>query len=77
MEQWQPPDSGTTRISNPKTLERWIHQGKFQELIDEGYDFYPGCGRFKTEVCTCHKCRTKSRKNLQEVINKHFKNKNR
>lgn len=49
--------SGTLRITNPKTLQKWIDTGKFQEQIDKGWIFAKGCGRFKKEVCTCYKCR--------------------
>ena len=74
MEQWEPPMAGTLRISNPKTLERWIHQGKYQEQLDAGYIFAPACGRFRTEVCTCFKCRRpNAAQALKEVIAKHFK----
>lgn len=49
--------SGTLRITNPKTLERWKETGKYQELIDKGYIYAEGCGRFRVEPCTCWKCR--------------------
>ena len=49
--------SGTIRISNPKTLQAWIDKGWYQEEIDRGYVFAYRCGRFKTEVCQCGKCR--------------------
>ena len=54
--------SGTLRITNPKTLERWKETGKYQELIDRGYIYASGCGRFRTEICTCSKCRRKTNK---------------
>ena len=67
---------GTLRISNPKTLEKWIHRGDFQREIDNGYLFNVGCGRFRTEPCTCCRCRKKNAgAKLTEVINKHYKNK--
>lgn len=71
MEQWEAPDCGTTRISNPKTLQRWIDLGWYQELIDEGYIFAPHCGRFKTDICTCTKCRHKNpkREELTNILN--------
>jgi len=62
--------SGTLRISNPITLQRWIDNGKYQELINDGYLFNVGCGRFKTEICTCSACRTKSRPELKKVLEK-------
>jgi len=49
--------SGILRITNPKTLQRWKDNGKYQELIDDGYIYSEGCGRFRTEICTCSKCR--------------------
>ena len=61
--------SGTIRISNPKTLQRWIDLGWFDENIKEGYTFNVGCGRFKLEEkCTCSQCRTKTRPELVEVL---------
>ena len=65
--------SGTLRISNPKTLEKWIHNGNFQKEIDNGYKFYVGCGRFRKDECTCSRCRKGKGKLLQEVINRHYK----
>lgn len=49
--------SGTLRITNPKTLQRWKDTSKYQELIDEGLIYAPGCGRFREEPCKCSKCR--------------------
>jgi hypothetical protein len=40
------------RISNPKTLQSWIGAG-IKKSLSEGYIFNVGCGRFKTEKCTC------------------------
>jgi hypothetical protein len=73
MEQWRPPDCGTLRITNPKTLEKWIHNGQFKKKLDEGLFFGIGCGRFKDEPCVCSACRNRPKKDLQLVINKHFK----
>lgn len=50
---------GSLRITNPATLQKWKDDGRYQELIDEGYKYAPGCGRFRTEECTCTKCRKK------------------
>jgi hypothetical protein len=50
---------GSVRVTNPKTLERWKETGKFQQLLDEGYIYAKGCGRFRTEVCNCCKCKNK------------------
>lgn len=61
MEQWEKPISGTLRITNPKTLEKWKQNGDYQELLDEGYIYANGCGRFRMEVCTCYKCRRKNK----------------
>lgn len=49
--------SGTLRITNPRTLQSWKDKGWFQKQTDAGYIFAAGCGRFKTEICTCRKCR--------------------
>ena len=62
MEYW-----GTLRIKNPKTLRRWKRNGKFQALIDQGYIYASGCGRFRKEVCACNKCRKKMRKTIYEL----------
>ena len=48
---------GTLRITNPKTLKKWKEDGRFQQVINEGYIFAKGCKRFRSEVCTCSKCR--------------------
>ena len=72
MEQWEPPMCGTTRISNPITLQRWINNGEYKKLIDDGYIFAPHCGRFKTEPCECTKCRNKkpNRNELIKILSK-------
>lgn len=59
MEQWTSPDCGTIRISNPKTLQKWIDLGWYKEMINDGYVFNPYCGRFRTENCNCSACRSK------------------
>jgi hypothetical protein len=48
---------GVTRITNPKTLQRWKDNGNYLKLINLGYIFADGCGRFKKEICSCCKCR--------------------
>ena len=48
---------GTLRITNPKTLDKWKLNGQYQSLIDLGYKYANGCGRFREEECTCSKCR--------------------
>jgi len=74
MKQWTPPYCGTLRISNPKTLEKWIQNGSYQEELNNGYVFNIGCGRFRAETCTCSKCRKGKGKKLQKVIDRHYKN---
>ena len=71
MEQWTSPDCGTTRISNPITLQRWIDLGWYQDVISEGYIFNPYCGRFRLEQCTCSACRNKrpNRNKLIQTLN--------
>ncbi len=73
MEQWVAPDCGTLRIINPKTLEKWIHNGNYQKQLNRGYYFGLGCGRFRTEVCICSACRKHPKKELELVILKHYK----
>ena len=53
--------SGSVRVTNPKTLQAWKDKGWYQQQLDKGYIYAPGCGRFKTEVCTCWKCRRKNK----------------
>lgn len=55
--------NGTPRITNPKTLENWKQTGRYQELIDKGFIYASGCGRFRLEVCTCFKCRREIKEN--------------
>lgn len=74
MKQWEAPCYGVTRISNPKTLERWLNNGRYKALIDEGYIFATGCGRFKLEICTCSSCRNRPKKKLQQIINDYENN---
>ena len=57
MEQWVAPDCGSLRITNKETLQKWIDSGKYQELINEGYIYAIGCGRFRKHICECSKCR--------------------
>jgi hypothetical protein len=53
------PMFGTLRITNPKTLAKWKADGRYQELIDEGFIYAKWCGRFRKEECTCSLCRKK------------------
>lgn len=48
---------GTLRITNPNTLNKWVANGDYKKLTDEGYIYAKGCGRFRQFVCTCIKCR--------------------
>lgn len=54
--------SGTLRITNPNTLQRWKDDGRYQEMIDQGLIYASGCGRFRETVCTCSKCIKKEKK---------------
>lgn len=67
---WTPPDCGTIIISNPKTLQRWIDLGWYQEMIDDGYVFNVNCGRFRESKCTCSACRNEKMNKplLSEVL---------
>jgi hypothetical protein len=64
---------GALRITNPKTLEKWIHNGSYQKELDRGFTYYPGCGRFRSEPCQCNKCRRGKGATRQEVIDRHYK----
>ena len=55
MEQYQ----GTLKITNPNTIQSWKDKGWWQKQLDNGYIYAVGCGRFKTEICTCCKCHKK------------------
>lgn len=59
MEQYQ----GTLRITNQKTIQSWKDKGWWQNKLDESYIYAIGCGRFKTEICICYKCRKKLKTN--------------
>lgn len=65
MEFW-----GTVKIRNPKTLQKWIDKGWYQNDIDNGYIFNVGCGRFRSEKCTCQKCRRTKNSPLKAVLEK-------
>lgn len=54
------PCCGTLRITNQRTLEMWKITGAYQKLINDGYIYAKGCGRFRMEICTCSKCRNTS-----------------
>jgi hypothetical protein len=60
--EYEKPMAGPLRITNPKTLEKWKENGKYKELMDKGYIYAKGCGRFRVEVCACHKCRRRDKK---------------
>jgi len=64
---------GSLRITNINTLKRWLQTGKFQELIDEGYQYASGCGRFREDPCTCYKCRKNPRPSFDKVIEEFYK----
>lgn len=57
MKQWTAPDYGSIRIKKAATLQSWIDKGWYQSLIDNGYTFATGCGRFRIGKCECSKCR--------------------
>ena len=60
-------DVGTLRITNPKTLQRWIDLGWYENKVNGGLIFNPYCGRFSIEECVCTKCRNK-KENKEELI---------
>lgn len=61
--------SGVLRIKNPKTLQRWVDNGSYKKLINQGFIFNVGCGRFRKHICTCTECRNKTKPKLKEIIN--------
>jgi hypothetical protein len=67
---------GSLRIKNPKTLQAWIDRGWYQEILDSGYIYAVGCGRFRSEVCGCTNCRTPRNPSLsleiREVLDKNL-----
>lgn len=69
----EPYYCGVTRIRNPKTLQKWINKGWYQDTLNEGYIFAIGCGRFRQEPCTCCKCRKSTNSPLKHIIEKHYK----
>lgn len=54
MEQYY---SGATRIKKQSTIDRWKAKGWWDEMINKGYIYAKGCGRFRLEICTCSRCR--------------------
>jgi len=60
--------SGSIRIRNPKTLQKWIDKGWYAEQINKGYIFNVGCGRFRSEKCECSKCRKTKNSPLKKVL---------
>jgi hypothetical protein len=50
---------GVLKITNPRTLDMWKKTGKYQELLNDGYIYAVGCGRFIKEACVCCKCKIK------------------
>ena len=58
----------TIRINTPKTLRKYIVTGKYKEMLQQGFILSPGCGRFKKYECTCHKCISKKRLVLKEIL---------
>ena len=60
--------SGTLRIRNPKTLQKWIDNGKYQKEIDKGWIFNVGCGRFREKKCDCSKCRKSTNSPLLAIL---------
>ena len=52
---------GVLRITNPITLNKWIESGKYQKIIDNGFIYNKGCGRFRVEKCKCSKCKIKQK----------------
>ena len=55
--QWEKPAGGTLRITNPITLNKWKANGEYDKLLNAGYIYAQGCGRFRKFNCKCSKCR--------------------
>lgn len=60
--------SGVTRIRNPKTLQKWIDNGRYNSAIEFGLVFNVGCGRFRESKCECGKCRKSVNSPLKKVL---------
>lgn len=58
------PLYGSLKITNSRTLDMWKKTGKYQVLIDEGYFYSSGCGRFRIQICNCSKCKNNIINNL-------------
>lgn len=58
---------GSIRIKKPKTLQKWINNGWYQKLIEDGYTFAKGCGRFRIDKCECSKCRKAIKTELEKL----------
>lgn len=54
---YETPMSGTLRIKNPKTLQKWEDSGKLTQQAEFGWIFAKKCGRFKKNICHCASCR--------------------
>jgi hypothetical protein len=48
--------SGSLRLKNPETIKKWKDSGAWQDLLNQGYLYANGCGRFRLEECNCCKC---------------------
>jgi hypothetical protein len=55
--------SGAIRIKKQSTIDSWKSKGWWGNLINQGYIYAEGCGRFRKEDCICCKCRKNSIKN--------------
>lgn len=69
--EYEPNYHGTVRLRKPKTLQRWIDRGWYQETLDEGYTFAIGCGRFRVGPCVCYKCRKSVNSPLKPLIERY------
>ena len=49
------------RNTQAEVIEKRVRKSHL-DIIDEGYLYNQGCGRFTIKACTCSKCRKKSKR---------------
>lgn len=57
---YEKPMAGTLRLSNAKTIHKWISSGKMKAQANAGWIFSEKCGRFRPWPCHCSRCMKQS-----------------